>query len=41
MGNPLAPTIANYFMEILEKNLFNTKDKNNPVIYLRYVDDIF
>ena len=41
MGNPLAPTIANYFMGTLEKNLFNTEDDNNPVLYLRYVDDIF
>ena len=41
MGNPLAPTIANYFMGTLEKNLFNTEDENNPVLYLRYVDDIF
>ena len=24
-----------------EKNLFNTEDENNPVLYLRYVDDIF
>ena len=41
MGNPLAPTIANYFMGTLEKSLFNTEDENNPVLYLRYVDDIF
>ena len=41
MGNLLAPTIANYFMGTLEKYLFNTEDENNPVLYLRYVDDIF
>ena len=41
MGNPLAPTIANFFMGTLETNLFNTEDVNNPVLYLRYVDDIF
>ena len=41
MGNLLAPTITNYFMGTLETNLFNTKDKNDPVLYLRYVDDIF
>ena len=41
MGNPLAHTIANYFMGTLEKSLLNTEDENNPVPYLRYVDDIF
>ena len=41
MGNPLAPSIANFFMGTLETKLFNTEDKNDPVIYLRYVDDIF
>ena len=40
MGNPLAPTIANYFMGALEKNLFNTEVENNQVLYIRYFDDI-
>ena len=35
------PTIANFFIGTLETNLFNTEDENNPVLYLRYVDDIF
>ena len=41
MGNPLAPTIASYFMGTIEKNLFDTEDENNTVLYLWYVDDIF
>ena len=41
MGNPLAPTIENYLMGILEKNLFNTEDEKNPVLYFRYLDEIF
>ena len=41
MGNPLAPTIANFIMGTLETTLFNKKHENNPVLYLRYVDDIF
>ena len=41
MGNPLAPTIANFFMGTLEATLFNKDDVNNPVLYIRYVDDIF
>ena len=32
MENLLAPTIANYFIGTLEKNFFNTKDENNPVL---------
>ena len=28
-------------METLKTMLFNSEDKNNPVLYLRYVDDIF
>ena len=41
MGNPLVPTKANYFMVTLEKNLFNTEDEKHPLLYLRYVDDLF
>ena len=41
IGNPLAPSKANFLMGTLETNLFNTEEENDPVIYLRYVDDIF
>ena len=48
MGNPLAPTLANFFLGFLERNLFtttpgSTKDilKSEPKLYLRYVDDVF
>ena len=42
MGNPLAPTLANFLLGHLETGLFkdcNTIDQ--PVFYTRYVDDIF
>ena len=45
MGNPLAPTFANFFLGYLETNqLFNvdtTNDECNPALYVRYVDDVF
>ena len=43
MGNPLAPTLANFFLGVLERKLFNVEqqDISDPVFYLRYVDDIF
>ena len=41
MGNPLAPTLANFFMGTQENNYFNADNENNPVLYCRYVDDIF
>ena len=40
MGSPLGPTFANFYMGELEARIF--EDKNNkPLIYARYVDDIF
>ena len=41
MGNPLAPTLANYFLGHLENTLFAQNRSDNPAIYMRYVDDIF
>ena len=43
MGNPLAPTLANYFLGHLEKQLFegNPVNKDYPIFYIRYVDDVF
>ena len=42
MGNPLAPTLANFFLGYLEKSqIFNTTSDFYPAFYVRYVDDIF
>ena len=50
MGNPLAPTLANFFMGYLECNLLKSQENSidvnghhdtNPVFYVRYVDDVF
>ena len=41
MGNPLAPTIADYSTGTSRKHLFETEDENNPVVCLRYTDEIF
>ena len=43
MGNPLAPTLANFFMGCQEKLLFEDtlSDKDQPALYVRYVDDVF
>ena len=41
MGNPLAPTLANFFLAIIENNIFKSTSQFYPSLYLRYVDDIF
>ena len=42
MGNPLAPTLANYMLGHLEKTLFDHNlEDSQPAFYSRYVDDIF
>ena len=43
MGNPLAPTLANFFLGELEYELFDQSnvDTDYPTFYTRYVDDIF
>ena len=41
MGNPLAPTLANYFLGYLEKSLFHDHNDSDPAFYVRYVDDVF
>ena len=42
MGNPLAPTLANFFMGHLEEQLLKeTTNEFYPILYMRYVDDIF
>ena len=42
MGNPLAPTMANFFLGVLEREMFQHKpEETDPVFYTRYVDDVF
>ena len=43
MGNPLGPTMANFFMAHLEEKIFAEKS-NGPVLpklYLQYIDDVY
>jgi hypothetical protein len=40
MGNPLAPIIADLWMQKMEEKL-NRFSTNRPIVWLRYVDDIF
>ena len=40
MGSPLGPTFANFYMGELERSVFENVAKK-PLIYVRYVDDIF
>jgi hypothetical protein len=39
MGSPLGPILANIFVGYYEEQLFASRKK--PILYLRYVDDIF
>ena len=41
MGSPLGPVLANIFMGHHEKQWLNKYKGNKPVVYTRYVDDIF
>ena len=41
MGNPLGPTLANFFLAHLETTYFSQFPGIKPKCYLRYVDDIF
>ena len=40
MGSPLAPVLANIFMDFHEPKCFNEHNLNKPKFYLRYIDDI-
>ena len=40
MGTPLAPTLANIFMTNLEEHFLQTQ-QHQPLVYKRYIDDIF
>ena len=41
MGSPLGPTIANWFLGDIEKNIFVNHQNFFPKMYTRYVDDVF
>ena len=41
MGSPLAPVLANLFMGHHEKNWIDNFEGSKPIVYRRYVDDIF
>ena len=41
MGNPLGPTLANFFLAHLETTSLNKFSGIRPKLYLRYVDDVF
>ena len=46
MGNPLAPTLANFFvrnmeMEILKNSISTNGGPTRSAMYARYVDDVF
>ena len=40
MGSPLAPVLANIFMDFYESKWLNEYNLNKPKFYLRYIDDI-
>ena len=40
MGTKMAPSYANLFMGVLEKQMLSSY-KHKPLVYLRYIDDIF
>ena len=41
MGSPLAPILANWFVESKENYQLQTNSKTKPLLYTKYVDDIF
>ena len=41
MGSPLGPTLANFFLAHYEKKFMSENLESKPLLYLRYVDDIF
>ena len=40
MGNVMAPSLANLFMSLLEKNLLS-KCSKKPLVWFRYINDVF
>ena len=41
MGSPLAPILANLFLDFLEEKWITGYSGTGPMLYRRYVDDIF
>ena len=41
MGSPLGPSLANFFLGHIEETKLFKDDNYYPIVYLRYVDDIF
>ena len=41
MGSPLAPLLANWFVSRIENNILQQNIDCKPIIYKRYVDDVF
>ena len=41
MGNPLGPTLVNWFLGMVEKKIFDQHISFYPSFYVRYVDDVF
>ncbi len=40
MGTPVAPTLANFFMGKVERDNLDTWHGTQPLVWLRYIDDI-
>ena len=40
MGNPLGPTLSNWFLGMIEKKIFDQYLSFHPLFYIRYVDDV-
>ena len=41
MDNPLGPTLANWFLGLIEKKIFDQHLLFYPSFYVRYVDNVF
>ena len=41
MGCPLGPTLARCFVDCIEQKLFENKSDFLPLVYLRYIDNIY
>ena len=41
MGRLLGPTLANCFLDCIKQKLFENKSDFLPLVYLRYIDDIY
>ena len=41
MGNPLGPTLANWFLGMIEKKLFDQHLSFYASFYVRYMDNVF